>query len=175
MFAQKVDMRSRANMINFLISHFRYYTMNPWNRLTSYANNIKLHNLPIPSELVNKAYDFISAECPDYSFAVNDRISDFTQKTGYTAGFNGRSAGYIVLYDTKLDDCRTILAHSIDDYEDFADWSIDEIRDRVKLIQSFDKLCDDILDIFLYYLKNTEIKTVRIMKPETRIIAELTT
>jgi hypothetical protein len=33
----------------------------------------------------------------------------------------------------------------VDQGEDFEDWSIEQLRDRVKLIQSFDQLCDDIV------------------------------
>jgi len=34
---------------------------------------------------------------------------------------------------------------SIDQDEDYTDWAMEQLRDRVKLVQSFDKLCDDIV------------------------------
>lgn len=49
MFFKEVDLTDRKAMIFFLANHFRYYTINPWNRLTSYANNVKLQNLEIPN------------------------------------------------------------------------------------------------------------------------------
>jgi len=42
MFYKQVDKRYRETMRKFLRKHFRYNTMNSWNRSTSYANNIKL-------------------------------------------------------------------------------------------------------------------------------------
>ena len=33
----------------------------------------------------------------------------------------------------------------IDQGEDFLDWDIESLRDRTKLVQSFDQLCDDIV------------------------------
>ncbi len=41
-FYTPVDLRSRADMTGFLKKHFRYHTMNSWNRSTSYACNLKI-------------------------------------------------------------------------------------------------------------------------------------
>ena len=46
-------------MINFLTTHFRYYTNNSWNLSTSYANNVKIYNLGLTSEERDKAYELI--------------------------------------------------------------------------------------------------------------------
>ena len=73
---------NRVSMINFLTKHFRYYTSNPWNRSTSYANNVKLQNLEIPDELREKAYDFIGLESPEYQYAIQELINDFRHETG---------------------------------------------------------------------------------------------
>lgn len=173
MFTKKVDKRSRVKMIAFLQNHFRYSTMNSWNNMTSYANCVKLSNLQIPSELSIKAYDFICAECDEYNNDIEIMRHEFYNKTGYTIGFNGRSGGYIVLYDTKLDDndqvC--ILPHEIDQYEDFSDWSVDMLRERVELVQAFDKCCDDIRNLFIDYVANTTVKTVRVPRFEIKTVA----
>ena len=42
-FAQKIDMRNRKKMTEYLKNHFRYYTANSWNRSTSYACNLKIY------------------------------------------------------------------------------------------------------------------------------------
>lgn len=42
-FFEKVDLRSRDAMVSFLVNHFRYNTMNSWNRSTSWANNLKVY------------------------------------------------------------------------------------------------------------------------------------
>jgi hypothetical protein len=48
-FKNNVDRRSRSTMVSFLHGHRRYDTMNSWNRLTSYANIIKIHRLGLTS------------------------------------------------------------------------------------------------------------------------------
>ena len=51
MFYKEIDKRYRETMISFLKKHFRYNTMNSWNRSTSYANNIKLHQIDKPEDV----------------------------------------------------------------------------------------------------------------------------
>ena len=51
-FQKKVDRRSRSAMVDYLQGHERYNTMNSWNRLTSYANNIKIHRLGLSSAAI---------------------------------------------------------------------------------------------------------------------------
>lgn len=173
MFTKKIDKRSRTQMIAFLENHFRYHTMNPWNGLTSYANCVKLHNLQIPQELDMKAYDFLGAECIEYDCDVDCIREEFYNKTGYTFGFNGRSDGYIVLYDTDVDENGKIcvMMHNIDQYEDFSDWSMDMLKERVELIQQFDKCCDEIRSVFLDYVANTTVETIEVPCFETKIVA----
>lgn len=173
MFSKNVNLDNREEMIHFLTTHFRYSTMNSWNRMTSYANNVKIPNLEIPDYA--KAYDFIHAECDDYDIDVHIAIEEFMMSTGYTVGFNGRSYGYIVMYDTELDKNgnRRVLMHGIDEYEDFEDWETDDIRERVKLVQAFDKLCDNIRDMFIYYVNNTTIKDVEVITKTSKRVAEL--
>ena len=38
MFYKEVNVKKRGEMITFLKKHFRYPTMNSWNRSTSYAD-----------------------------------------------------------------------------------------------------------------------------------------
>jgi hypothetical protein len=86
-------------MIEFLSGHFRYDTMNSWNAATSYAANVKLSRLTFPnSEARNRAYDLIQTD--EAMLEVNSIIREFDEAHDYEwqAGFNGRSAGYIVLY-----------------------------------------------------------------------------
>lgn len=175
MFTKKIDKRSIAAMTNFLKNHFRYYTMNSWNIMTSYANKVKLRNLQLPPELDNIAYAFIEAECPEYDCEIDAIRQEFYDKTGYTIGFNGRSSGYIVLYDTIQRDDGTVCAaaHDMDQYEDFSDWTIEMLKERVKLVQEFDKCCDRIRDTFIYYLQNTEIEPVERIYTETHAVAKL--
>lgn len=89
----------RDEMIAFLRGHFRYYTMNSWNISTSYARNIKIYRLGLAHEQKMKAYDFI--ETPDTLEDITQIMHDFDANHDHEwqAGFNGRSGGYIVLYE----------------------------------------------------------------------------
>ena len=51
MFYKEVNVKNRGEMIAFLKNHFRYHTMNSWNRSTSYTNNIKLYNIDKPADI----------------------------------------------------------------------------------------------------------------------------
>jgi len=51
MYYKEVDKRHRRTMKALLKKHFRYHTMNSWNRSTSYANCIKLHQVNKPSDI----------------------------------------------------------------------------------------------------------------------------
>ncbi|MDD5410070.1 MAG: hypothetical protein PHF31_01425 [Methylobacter sp.] len=101
-FQKKVDRRSRSAMVGFLQGHFRYDTMSSWNRLTSYANNIKFHRLGLSSSQDDKAYELLGV---DYWDDIRSPIDDFTYEQGhrYTMGLNGRSSGYLVLHDSHLE------------------------------------------------------------------------
>lgn len=171
MFYKDVDLKNRLEMIEFLTKHFRYNTMNSWNRMTSYANNVKIYCLGLDD--TSKAYDFLNAECESYTWDVDDAIRDFEIQTGYTAAFNGRSSGYIVMYDTACDSNGVTRAmfHGIDEYEDFEDWHTADIVKRVKLVQEFDKLCDRIREIFIDYVNKSVIKTVPVQRIEYKTIA----
>ena len=61
-FYQKVDLSSRSEMIQFLLCHLRYDTMNSWNRSTSYACNLKMHGLGLDAATVEKLYDMLDTQ-----------------------------------------------------------------------------------------------------------------
>lgn len=91
-------MANRKRWVDFLSNHFRYYTMNSWNRSTSYARNVKIYNLKLDAKTRSRAYDLL--EISEAFEEVNRLIDDFAREHDYSwqAGFNGRSDGYIVLY-----------------------------------------------------------------------------
>ncbi len=97
-FFEKVDTRSRSKMISFLKDHFRYHTMNTWNQVTSYGNNIKIHYLDLPEDIRDNAYEIL--EQGDVHEEVNYLLNDFATNHDYLwlVGQNGRSSGYFVLY-----------------------------------------------------------------------------
>lgn len=113
-FAKQVDMRSRNAMIEFLSKHERYDTGNSLNRRSSYAHNVKLRNLRLTPAQEQVAYDLIGSDQGVWD-ELDVHVSDFTRRYSgaYTIGTNGRSGGYLVLYNSHYEDtgykscCRT--------------------------------------------------------------------
>lgn len=127
-----------------------------------------------------------------------------------TIGFNGRSGGYLVLYqgETKYSDyksyctacgqknfksvaesgnicgrCKspirvdyikppmqinTFPGRGTDDGEDFADWDLYELKERVKLVQEFDALADSIVQHAIEYARNYVVEEEEILIPKTQ-------
>lgn len=92
--------RTREAIISFLSSHFRYNTMNSWNRATSYAVKVKVGSLQLTKEQRDATYDLLDAEDPYESSGFNSILSAFDQRHSYSfqIGMSGRSSGYCVLY-----------------------------------------------------------------------------
>ncbi|AGN82254.1 MULTISPECIES: hypothetical protein [Pseudomonas] len=91
-----VDRTDRQAMISFLAGHYRYDTMNHWNRSTSYAHCVKIHALGLDPEQTEKAFELL---CVDYWDDLQLVIEDFVAEMDgeFTIGSNGRSSGYLVL------------------------------------------------------------------------------
>jgi hypothetical protein len=107
---------------------------------------MKIHKLGLTREECNKLYELM--ECSGAYDEINDLIECFNRASEYQVGFNGRQGGYLVLYDVGC---------SIDQGEDFQDWEDRQLVDRVKLVQDFDRLCDDIVDQAKYMVNNYEV------------------
>lgn len=106
--------RTRKEMIQYLQNHFRYDTMNSWNAATSYAVRVKLRQIHFPNnEIENRAYEMLEQESAFWQ--VNDIMREFAERYDYKfqMGFNGRSSGYIVLYEGDIEpsEHKTICAH----------------------------------------------------------------
>lgn len=176
LFYKKVDRRKRTDMIDFLRNHFRYDTMNSWNRATSYANNVKLYNLNLPEDINDTAYEICLSEISDNPLndAIDLLLDDFFHETGYRARFNGKSGGYLVLYYTQLERdyntgeilYRTYPGRGIDEDDDFEEWDINQLRDRTLTVQRFDKLCDDIRNTLIDICRDFNVteKTITVEK-----------
>lgn len=96
-FNKKVG-KSRQAMIDFLKGHFRYDTMNCNNNSTSYANKVKIHSLALPKDVEQVSWDMIQMD--EWNYRMSDLMEDFAAEHGHLwqMGSNGRSGGYIVLY-----------------------------------------------------------------------------
>lgn len=97
-FFEKVDTRSRKAMIDFLCNHKRYNTMSSWNNGTSWANNLKIDRV-IPNSLQDKVFEM--RETSEFYEDINDLIFIYGVENSHClqAGFNGRSGGYLVMYE----------------------------------------------------------------------------
>ncbi|VGO13665.1 hypothetical protein PDESU_02222 [Pontiella desulfatans] len=207
-FYEKVDMRSREAMIQYLENHFRYSSMNSWNRSTSYANCVKIHRLDLTAVQMEQAWGML--ECEDVSDAIQNLIRKWSMEREWCwqVGFNGRSSGYLVLYQGGLDyknahtarcdmcgkqtwhkqdvPCTTdwcdgtlrvlpkpipqIVTYpgrGLDENEEFVEWDMEKLRDRVKLVQEFDRLCGDIVTMFAGFCDHYKVVDEQIMVPKT--------
>ena len=159
-----VDICSPKSMFEFICGHFKYWTMNSWNKLTSIANKVKLYDLELDGDwhtalaYLNDLNDMggIQAE-------INDMIYAWEKDhPGYALYFNGRSGGYLVIHNKGwrgYTNNGSILPDSLDhkSYEDFKSyvkyygWTLKdmmpELREYTKLIRDFDKLCDEIREV----------------------------
>ena len=113
LFSRRVDKRSRKDMTAFLSGHFRYNTMNGWNRSTSYACDMKLYNLGLDREMENKLWELIQVQ--EFYDRLNELVEDFGRQHNYLwqAGWKGCSGGYLVLYQggTKSSEYRSYCTH----------------------------------------------------------------
>ena len=153
-YVKGIDITNDKQMFNFLKDHFQYYTMNSWNRSKSIANNVKLYKLGLSGDWT-VVLDFLSNDSYD---CINSMIEDWEfEHKSYKVGFNGRSGGYLVLYNA--DDNRSILPDDIEecvDYEEYKRFCKEycgsvkanrpELAELVRLVQDFDKLCDELRD-----------------------------
>lgn len=207
-FYEKVDMRSRKAMADFLTGHFRYDTMNSWNRSTSYANCVKIHRLDLTPEQMEQAWEML--ECEEVFDAIHTLTREWAaeREWRWQVAFNGRSGGYLVLYQGGLDyknartarcdqcgkrtwhkqdtPCTTDWCHGtlrvlpkpmpqivtypgrgLDESEDFTEWDMESLRNRVKLVQEFDRLCDEVTAIFAGFCDHYKVVDEKIMVPKT--------
>lgn len=216
MFYKKIDKRYRKPMKAFLKSHFRYDTMNSWNKSTSYANNIKLYQIDKPDDIDDDTW-WQMLSITEWQEKLSDLLEDFgrSHDWNWQAGINGRSGGYVVLYKggIKPSGYKSYCTHcgqknyqavpdgetgicgrcdakarvnfsqtdmqiftwpgrEVDMHEDFSNWTLSQIRERVELVQEFDKLCDRIADEYIHTCRNYKVTEQDILVPKTVKVLE---
>ena len=167
MFYQNgVDISSVKSMWEFLQEHPTYSTLNSWNGLRSIAHNVKLYNLELEGDWT-VVLDFLSdtADSGDLQFLLAESLEEFARENpGYKVGFNGRSDGYLVLYNQ--DNWRSVLPEAVTDFETYEEFKnyckengervtdyLRELRDTVTVVRAFDTLCDELRDLANEYSK----------------------
>ncbi len=100
-FEQKVNFSSIEEMAGFLAGHFRYSVVNGWNPQTSYANNLKVYDVGLDSGTQARILDLMNTE--DFWDEINHLVWMFGYEHSFEweAAFNGRSGGYLVLYNSR--------------------------------------------------------------------------
>lgn len=178
MYYKEVDYNNYEEMFNFLSGHFTYDTMNSWNNLRSIANDVKIWNLPVDSDKALAALE------EDEYFQINQTIKDWEEDhPGYEVEFNGRSGGYLVL--TRSTSHAHVFANDFNypgDFDNYQDWkesveeyygSLDAYKEEllfeVKLVQEFDKLCDDLIEVLKDMIKERDDRINRTYKFEATL------
>lgn len=209
-FYRPVNCRSRKDMTEYLREHFRYPTMSSWNDSTSYACNLKIYQLGLDSDTVDKLFELIQTD--DFFQERSLLIQDFGSAHDYLwqAGMNGRSGGYLVLYQGEripsgyksyctncgqksyrsvqetgnvCGVCRkparvdfpgthmqvtTFPGRGTDCDADFEDWSMYDLRNRVRLVQEFDRLADDMVQEAVFFAQNYAVQDEEYQVTQTR-------
>lgn len=209
-FSVHVDLRSRVEMTAFLEQHFRYYTLNSWNRADSYACNMKIDRLGLSNVIVNKLFDLLN--CQEFFDCRQELMECFNEAHHYRwqVGMNGRSGGYLVLYEgqlkptghlsyctscgqrnyksvlestkvcgkcgsnTRVDYTKppmtavTFPGRGVDMGEDFSQWSMADLRDRVVLVQELDQLADDMVSQAIFLANHYDVVEEAVYVPQSR-------
>lgn len=162
------------------------------------------------SELVDKLYELL--EFQEFFDAQRELMDAFAAAHQYRwqVGMNGRSGGYLVLYEGGIKPtghrsyCRscyqrnfksvtesgnvcgrcgkpdridyvqqpmqtfTYPGKGIDMDEDFEEWSISDLRDRVRLVQELDALADQMVALGVQMAKDYSVVEVEISAPQTQ-------
>lgn len=180
-YFKKVNKRSNKEMFEFLKNHFTYYTMNSWNGLKSIANNVKVYNLGLNGDEF-KALEILEA---DEYFTINNIIEGWEyEHPSYEVGFNGRSAGYLVI--TEKGSNQNILEDyitDVDNYTDFKEylkergWTLKEYHnnliEQVELVQAFDSLCDELVSQVQYMLDNYTVEEETQVAKKVKVLKEI--
>ena len=171
--------KTLESKFEYIKEHYTYDVMNSWNNLESIANNVKIWNLELTSEQIDKFLELLDIDS-DYIYDIlNILIEDFEDVTGTQIFFNGSNGGHLVMIP-RFDEYRkwkNILDLFFDDniycYEtlkEFKKDSIDtaygytkeDINNKLEqcyyLLKSFDLLCDLLREELIYMLNNAKIK-----------------
>lgn len=163
----------------YIKNHYVYNVMNSWNRLQSIANNIKIYNLELTNEQIDKFFELISIDEELLYANLQFSIEDFEDITNTNIFFNGRSNGYLVIvpkfdqYNKRMNILDLFFDDNIyyyDTLKEFKKESLDtaygkdneDINNNLEecyyLLKSFDLLCDLLREELIYMLNNAKIK-----------------
>ena len=173
-FAKEVDLENEEAVFKYLKEHPLYHLMNSWNRLRTFAHNIKIYNLNVDKEVEDKLYELLDVESSDIKFIFEDNIEFFNEKNpGYTIHTNGRSGGYLILARSQNDRGKlSDMADAVKNYEKLddlkEDYDFEEFRTLAETVMNFDRACDNIIQAVVSLAENCEIVEEEYMVLKTR-------
>ena len=184
-FSPTNEKMTNQEKFDYIKNHFRYNTMNSWNNSTSFANNVKIHNLGFTKEQqenYNKIFfdeNFSKTDAQSLYDNIDVLIYKFQEEYtfNFSIGFNGRSGGYLVLYKSQKVSKRIqsfpgrSIGEEFQNYETYEEFYEEEgpIDSYFELVYDFDLMCDIIRYCFgLDLLIETE--EVMIPQPDKKII-----
>lgn len=166
-----IDLDDMTQAHEFLKSHCRYYTLNSWNQLKSYANNVRLTKLDLTKEQFDFAFDnLIDPECDttQYDIAINEAIIDFEQEHRCDVYFNGRSDGWLVMVPKDIEGKPILRGYPEPDEVDE-----DAICDLARLVDAFDGLCDQLCGIVCEFADNATVTEEDVTYTVTKTIRKV--
>ena len=173
-FTKEVDLKNDEAVFEYLKKHPRYFLMNSWNRLKTFAQNIKIYNLGVDREVSDKLFDLLDVDSPDVKFIFEDNIEVFNKENpGYTIYTNGRSGGYLILASSQNDRRKlSNMADAVNNYDTLddlkEDYDFEEFRTLAETIMNFDRACDNIIQAVVSLAENCEIVEEEYMVLKTR-------
>lgn len=161
-FTKEVDLKNNEAVFKYLKEHPRYFLMNSWNRLKTFAQNIKIYNLGVDREVSDKLFDLLDVESLDIKFAYEDGINDFEKENpGYTIYTNGRPGGYMILAPNENRSNFCDMVDTINNYDTLdelkEDYDFAKFKDLAEVVLNFDRACDNIIQNIVGIAKSCEI------------------
>ena len=161
-FAKEVDLKNDEAVFEYLKKHPRYFLMNSWNRLKTFAQNIKIYNLNVDKEVEDKLFDLLDVDSPDVKFIFEDNIEFFNEENpGYTIYINGRSGGYMILAPNENRSNFCDMVDTIKNYDTLndlkEDYDFEEFRTLAETVMNFDRACDNIVQAVVSLAENCEV------------------
>lgn len=170
----KSALRTRAACVDFLKTHSRYWTMHSWNQASSYAHNIKIGRLQgLSADDRSRCYDGL--QCDEAFEDFREVLESFHDlHPCWSIGGNGRSGGYLVLYQRARGDDGKLHCYpgrGLDMGEDFGDWDLNSIRSRAAEVRAFDEACEQAVGAYVDFCRHHKFVEKTYMTPKSYIAA----
>lgn len=106
------------------------------------------------------------SEYRSYCTSCGQRNYRSVRETGNICGKCGRAAR--VDYIKPLMQAAVYPGRGTDDNDDYEDWSMEELRERVRLVQDLDRLADAMVRQSVHIAENYDVKDEEYYIPQTR-------